>query len=787
MRIVGVTASSLRKAWEIPRSPLPGIVDPGPLWLGVLVLLWVSLPSAVRSAEVSYNRDILPILSAKCFGCHGVDAGQRQAGLRLDIATDAYAVRSGRRAIVPGKPQASELMRRLQSSDADVVMPPVTSEQTLTANERGLLRRWIAAGAEYEQHWAFIPPIQSPVPSAGRWAVNQIDGFVMARLRVAGLTPQSRASDEMLIRRVSFDLTGLPPSLGEVDRFVADPSPDAYERVVDRLLSSPRYGERMAAWWLDGARYGDSHGYDNDLENSQWPWRNWVLDAWNQSKPFDEFTIEQLAGDLLPQPREDQVLATGFNRNHRIQTEDGAIDEEWRTEYVIDRVETMGAVWLGLTLGCARCHDHKYDPIEQREFYQLFAMFNNLDEKGFINNLRGSAEPRVRYRQSQFAAAAEKIGREIAEDKERAVAMAALESQHPWVMVMREMAEPRQAFVLRRGQYDAPGEPVRPGLPAALAGKVARQAGTRLELARWLVSGRHPLTGRVLVNRLWEQLFGTGIVKSSENLGVQSAWPSHPALLDWLAVALVENGWDVKQLLRWMVTSSTYCQQPVVDQQRLEMDPDNRLLSRGSRVRLTAEMVRDQALVVSGLLCEELQGPSVRPYQPGGLWEEVEKRGTFQRSEGQGLYRRSLYTAIRRTVVSPQMLLFDMPSREVCAVQRSRTNTPLQALALMNDVTYVEASKKLAERMWYAGNALGARIDWGFRCVTQRRASAAERRVLLAGYHRRLDYFQRHPERAAELLQQGQSEVADGIDARELAALTTVANILLNLDEIINK
>ncbi len=597
--------------------------------LAVLVL-----GGSVVRGEVSYNRDVLPILSAKCFACHGVDKARRKADLRLDVRKEALADRDGVRAIVPGKPDHSELIRRIFTADADEAMPPAEEGRPLVEKERRILKQWIAEGAVYERHWAFQMPRKNLVPDSGEWGRNEIDGFIFARLVEAKLAPQNPASWEQLIRRVSLDLTGLPPTIDEVDSFLADESERAYERVVDRLLHSPRYGERMAMWWLDGARYGDSHGYDNDLENSQWPWRNWVIDAFNNDKPFDQFTVEQLAGDLLPDADEDQVLATGFNRNHRIQTEDGAIDEEWRTEYVIDRVETMGAVWMGLTLGCARCHDHKFDPISQKEFYQLFALFNNLDEKGFINNLRGSAEPRVRYRAKQFQETTAAIKARVKEKGARDKALTQLGARHPMVMVMREMEKPRKAFVLVRGQYDAHGEEVTPGLPEALPPLPKGEQVNRLTFARWLVNGRHPLTARVVVNRLWEQMFGVGIVESSENLGVQAEWPSHPDLLDWLAADLVDSAWDIKRLLRKMVTSATYRQSHVMDENRLSRDPKNRLLSRGPRVRLQAEMVRDQALAISGLLFEQVGGPSVHPYQPAGLWKEVEKRGTYQQSKG---------------------------------------------------------------------------------------------------------------------------------------------------------
>lgn len=755
-----------------------------PLRETLLLFVVLLVCRAVPAADVTYNRDVLPILSNKCFKCHGADSAQRKAGLRLDVRDSATADRDGSVVISPGKPDDSELVRRIRSNDPDEAMPP-TGEDPLTLKEKRVLQSWIKQGAVYEKHWAFLAPRKATVPESD-WGLNEIDRFVHRQLREADLEPQRPASREQWIRRVTFDLTGLPPTLEDVDGFLSDRSDKAFEKVVDRLFKSPRYGERMALWWLDGAHYGDSHGYDNDLENSQWPWRNWIIEAFNSNKPFDEFTVEQLAGDLLPNATESQILATAFNRNHRIQTEDGAIDEEWRTEYVIDRVETMGAVWMGLTLGCCRCHDHKFDPISQREFYQLFSLFNNLDEKGFINNLRGAAEPRIRYRAAKYQREFAALKKSEQTPAETENAKQKLEAQHPFVMVMRDMEKPRQAFVLLRGQYDSHGEPVSPGLPSALptddAGKV-----TRLSFARWLVNGRHPLTARVTVNRLWEQLFGTGLVKSSENFGVQADWPSHPNLLDWLAVDFVQSGWDVKALLRKMVLSATYRQDHSVDARRLRLDPENRLLSRGPRIRLQAEMIRNQALAVSGLLHEQLGGPSVKPYQPAGLWEEVEKRGTFQQDHGTRLYRRSLYTTIRKTVAPPDMVLFDMPSREVCTVKRARTNTPLQALSLLNNVTYVEASRKFAERILKSGSTPDEQIVWAFRRATQRSPTEKEKVILMRGYERRLKVFRASIDSATELVKQGEAPTSEEFDKAELAAMTTVASVLLNLDEVINK
>ena len=635
--------------------------------------------------------------------------------------------------------------------------------------------------------WSFNEPEKQTLPEKSLWGVNEIDFFIFDRLKVEDLLPQRPASKEEWLRRVSLDLTGLPATTDEIDAFISDRSDHAFERVVERLLASFRYGERMASWWLDGARYGDSHGYDNDLENSQWPWRNWVIESFNSNKSFDVFTIEQLAGDLLPNSTNDQTIATGFNRNHRIQTEGGAIDEEWRTEYVIDRVETMGTVWLGLTLSCARCHDHKYDPITQKDFYQFFALFNNLDEKGFINNLRGSAEPRIRYKAQEFEVNSEKIRAEIKDKGSQEKEIAKLEQLFPTVMIMKEMPEPRKAFVLDRGQYDSPTEEVFPGLPKSLPSLQEGENMNRLGLARWLVNGRNPLTSRVIVNRLWAQFFGNGIVLTTEDLGTQSERPSHPELLDWLAVDFVEHGWNIKRLIKKMVLSSTYSQTHSVDKNRLQKDPINRFLSRGPRQRLQAEMIRDQALEISGLLVEKQGGPSVWTYQPKGLWEEIEKRGKFVQDHGEKLYRRTLYTRIRRTVPHPSMVLFDMPSREVCSVLRARSNTPLQALSLLNNITYVEAAKKFAERMMLNGKSIKDQLRWGFRTATSRYPNESEMTILLKGYERRLMHYEQNPDLAKDLLLVGVSKISNELDVIRVGAMTTAANLILNLDEIINK
>ena len=635
--------------------------------------------------------------------------------------------------------------------------------------------------------WTYVKPVQPIIPKNAGWGHNVIDFFIFQKMKGVGLSPEKEASKEEWLRRVTFDLTGLPPSITEIDSFLNDDSNDAFDTVVNKLLGSSRYGERMAAWWLDGARYGDSHGYDNDLENSQWPWRNWVIESFNKNKPFNVFTIEQLAGDLLPNPSNDQLIATGFNRNHRIQTEGGAIDEEWRTEYVIDRVETMGTVWMGLTLSCARCHDHKYDPITQREFYELFAFFNNLDEKGFINNLRGSADPKVRYKEQEFNHKVSKIRSNESEKSDQDKKISEIERSYPYVMVMREMPERRKAFILKGGQYDSVGEEVFPDLPSSLSERSNDSLMNRMDLAKWLVDGNHPLTSRVIVNRIWALFFGTGIVSSTENFGVRSSPPSNSKLLDWIAVDFVENGWDIKRLIKQITMSAAYRQKHAVNSKSLKVDPDNRLISRGPRLRLESEMIRDQALFVSGLLVGKIGGPSYWVYQPVGLWRDIEKRGTFKQDHGEKLYRRSLYSRIRRTVPNPSMAIFDMPSREVCNVKRSSSNTPLQALSLLNSVTHVEAAKKLGERMMQLDGDLEDKIYWGFRSVTSRSPEDFEVKVLVDGYRRRLSHFESDHSQADALIKVGESDVLSSLSSVELAAMTTVANVLLNLDEAINK
>ena len=963
-------------------------------------------PYAATAAEapipetIEFNRDIRPILSDKCFTCHGPDEANRKTVMRFDKREGAFAELSGGRfAIVPGKPDDSELIRRITAENEAVRMPPVYSGRTLSDREKTLLRRWIGQGAQWQKHWSFLAPKRPDLPHVenSSWVRNAVDAFVLHRLDVEGLQPAPEADGARLLRRVTLDLTGLPPTPAELDAFVKDDSPKAYEKVVDRLLASPRYGERMAARWLDAARYADTNGYQTDAEREMWRWRDWVIDAFNANMRFDEFTVDQIAGDMLPHPTLDQKIATGFNRNHRGNGEGGIIPEEYAVEYVVDRVETTSTVWLGLTLGCARCHDHKYDPLKQKEFYSVFAYFNNVPERGnafkygnsppFIaaptrdeqaqlaeldgriatakktfaalqpeieraqrlweqplaggppvdwalsdgliaryrldnaltaelfgpearkesekkgnpaardgepvfaagklgraiqldgkayidagdvakfgfydkftlaawvepqaadgaivsrttdeddaesygykgyglylkdgkvqgnlvlrwlddalrvetknplrlnawqhvmltydgsrlasgvkiyvdgveqeltvvldemnqefrvaNPLRiGAAGPNTRFRgsiddvriydrcltpaQAAIVASAQSVNEIAAIDSaSRTPAQAdklrlcfldeyapepvraawkqlrqlhlereQLSDSFPTVMVMQERETRRETHVLKRGAYDAPQEKVEPGVPAVLPALPDGAPNNRLGFARWLVDPANPLTARVTVNRFWQMFFGMGLVKTVEDFGSQGEWPTHPELLDWLATEFVQSGWDVKGIVKTIVMSATYRQSSKADAGQLERDPENRLLARGPRFRLPAEMLRDQALAVSGLLVEELGGPSVKPYQPAGLWSEMAGSSDYPQDHGDKLYRRSLYTFWRRTIPPPSMMNFDAAGREACTVRATRTNTPLQALNLMNDVTFVEASRVLAERMMKEG------------------------------------------------------------------------------------
>ncbi len=1011
---------------------------------GVAVLAAVCVP-VLCAQGVEFNRDIRPIFSDKCYTCHGPDKANRKSKLRFDTEAGAKQDLGGHFAIVPGDPAKSELVRRITAEKPAMRMPPVWSGYKLTDSEIGLIRRWIEQGANWEKHWAFIPPKRRPLPEVQdrSWPRNAIDNFVLARLEREGLTHSPEADRERLIRRVTLDLTGLPPTPSEIDAFLSDKSPGAYEKVVDRLLTSPRYGERMAGRWLDAARYADTNGYQTDAERSMWRWRDWVIDAFNRNIPFDRFTVEQIAGDMLPNATLDQRIATGFNRNHRGNGEGGIIPEEYAVEYVVDRVDTTATVWLGLTLGCARCHDHKYDPFTQKEFYQVFAYFNNIPEKGKawkygnsppvvpaptpaqqaeLNAIEAklaaaesaftSMNPELARAQAEWEKSAassapvdwmvsrgivvqrrlagsgtfdgtraievdvdDSIARfgfydkftlsawirptaptgaivtraqDVAEgegyglylkdrkvqvnlvqrwlddalrvETERAIELdqwhhvlmtydgsrvadgvkiyvdgvpqqlkvnlddlnqsfdakeplrigagggpenrfqgqmrdvrvhkvvltpdeaavvatdvavgsiaqipaakrtraqsdkvalyflernateqirdawrrvaelreqkARMIESFPTVMVMLERPTPRETFVLIRGAYDRPGDKVGPGMPAALPPLPAGCPNNRLGFAKWLVDPSNSLTARVTVNRFWQTYFGVGLVKTVEDFGSQGEWPVNLDLLDWLATEFVRTGWDIKAMQRLIVTSATYRQSSKATPELVQRDPENRLLARGPRFRLPAELVRDQALAVAGLLVEKIGGPSVKPYQPAGLWKEL-GGDDYKQDSGEGLYRRSLYTFWKRTAPPPSMVNFDAAGREACTVRETRTNTPLQALDLMNDVAYVEASRVLAERMMCDGGATPEdRIAFAFRLVTARRPRSDETAILSASFHHYLDRFHTNQAAAVKLLSEGEHKRDERLDVRQLAAYTSVASLILNLDEAVTK
>lgn len=836
-------------------------------------LLALALTAGLRAAEtIDFNRQILPILSDACFHCHGPDAATREAKLRLDQREGIFRTREDVTVVVPGKPEASELILRISSPHEDEVMPPRKASRQLKPAEIDLLKRWVAAGAPWGTHWAFTPPQRPAVPPAPPPAAaapapvirNPIDAFVVARLARESLTQGPEAARETLLRRVTLELTGVPPTPAEVEAFLADQSPDAYERVVDRLLASPRYGERWAWDWLDVARYADTNGFQGDPERTMWPWRDWVVNAINANMPYDQFTIEQLAGDLLPDATREQKLASGFHRNNMFNGEGGRIPEETRVENVFDRVETTAMVWLGLTFTCARCHDHKYDPISQKDYYALYDIFNQMSETG-RNQGGGQVPPvmdmstpaeqeRVKRANAKLDAIAKRVeafelkkfprdeGKPVADSPDAIKLPGNLYATHAKVeprrrningllealphfkttepdpeyaklleehiaavrerdnataritrvMIMDELKEPRETFVLNRGNYESKtDQKVAGAVPALFRG--ARNAGggpeariNRLDLARWLVSPENPLVARVTVNRVWQAFFGHGFVKTAEDFGVQSEPPSHPELLDWLATEFVARGWDMKALHRLIATSATYRQSSRVTLTLLERDPENRLLARGPRHRLPSWMLRDQALAAAGLLNEQRGGPAVKPYQPEGIWEEATfGKKTYQQDHGAALYRRSLYVFWRR-IVGPTTF-FDAGARQVCTVKVARTNTPLHALVTLNDPAFVEAARVLAQGVSVAAEIDAAKLDYAFRVVTARFPTPQERGILQGRLATLRRQFAADPDAAKQLAAVGEAARPESLDPVEHAAWTALCSLLLNLDETLTR
>ncbi|TCO91331.1 cytochrome c [Chthoniobacter flavus] len=1025
-----------------------------------LFLAAVGHVPAAHGEKLQFNRDIRPILSDNCFACHGTDSKKREAGLRLDIPESAFKANDdGDIAITPGDIAKSEVWQRIISDDKDDMMPPPKAHKTLTAGQKDTIKHWIEQGAKYQKHWAFEAPLKPPVPelrSPNSDLRNPIDAFIDERLQKEGLTPSPEADRETLLRRVTFDLSGLPPTPAETDAFLADKSPDAYDKVVDRLLANRHYGEHMAHYWLDQARYGDTHGLHLDNERSMWPYRDWVVDAYNRNLPFDQFTIDQVAGDLIPNATREQIIASGFNRCNVTTSEGGSIDAEYVFRYAVDRTATTVNTWLGLTAQCAVCHDHKFDPISQKEFYQLYSFFHStadpamdgnklltppilklttpeqarklaeseakisstekaikdaltkveytdpataqprppIEEKETVwldDDFPAGAKPQVAgdpikwvtaeegpvfsgkralkrigkgmvqdfysggaapleippdgklfayvyldptdppkavmlqyhkgdwlhravwgdYEAIQFGKAnttervnmgalpntglwtrlevdAEKLGlkpgdlitglaytqfdgtvywdkagvsgridpaanpttsqlaweklhdgkntpelpadinkifrgtgrnarneaqknalrdyylanvyagaRATFEPLDRALAEAkkerdGIDNVVPATLVMADMPQPRDSFIMIRGQYDKPGEQVHSNVPAMFPPLANATNPTRLDLARWLVAPENPLTARVTVNRLWQQFFGIGIVKTSADFGSQGEPPSHPELLDWLAVTFRESGWDVKALVRRIVTSATYRQSSAASSELWKRDPENRLLARGPRFRLDAEEIRDNALYVSGLLVDKEGGKGARTYQPPNIWEPVGFVGSntreYKQDHGEALYRRTLYCFLKRTAPPPFMTTFDAPSREQFCTRRERSDTPLQALQLMNDVQHFESARALAGRiLTEGGESSPARITWAFRTVVGRHPNDHETLIIWSALEKHLARYQKDPAAAKAAVHNGESTPPANLPEPELAAWTLVANLLLNLDETVTK
>jgi hypothetical protein len=860
------------------------------LWFALAICLMAELASADERGAIQFNRDIRPILSQNCFKCHGPDKNEREADLRLDTQEGLFGKALGGTPVAPKKPSESTLLRRIKSTDPDEHMPPPDSGKELTAEQVAILERWIMAGAEWQGHWAYIPPerpqLSAVEPSPPGVIRNDIDRLVQANLREQKLTPAVEADRITLTRRLFFDLTGLPPKPEEVNSFVNDQSIDAYERLVDRLLASPHYGERMAIYWLDLVRFGDTIGYHSDNPRNITPYRDYVIAASNNNKPFNQFTIEQLAGDLIPTATTEQKVASAYNRLLMTTEEGGAQPKEYAAKYMADRVRNVSAVWLGATMGCAECHDHKFDPFSTKDFYSLAAFFADVREtpvgKREPGMLLGSEEQRAELKKldeslaslrgklntdtPELAAAQaewERAVRELAEedtadekaaakqqptprprrarrnaqpvdrykppkevldivlldadkrtdDQRKKVAahyrtiailldpvraeLASTEKKRTEVFehipkTQVTMAEkPRDIRILPRGNWlDDSGDIVSPAVPHFLRQlDVSNRRATRMDLALWLTSRDNPLVARVLVNRLWMLFFGQGVSKSMEDFGAQGEWPTNPELLDWLAVDFMDNGWDIKRLVRMMVTSHTYRQTSAPTAEQKSLDPLNRYFSRQSRFRLDAEMVRDNALAVSGLLVLNIGGESAKPYQPAGYWDFLNfPKRTWQHDIGDNQYRRGLYTFWQRTFLHPSLLAFDAPTREECTAERVRSNVPQQALVLLNDPSYVEAARVLAERTLREASASDdERLNWLYRRVLSRLPKEAERHVLLDLLKKHRDEYASNRPAAEKLNAAGIAPVAKDLDAAELAAWTSIARIMLNLHEAITR
>ncbi len=823
-----------------------------------------NLPSDVAEAyeqlpeKIDYGFDVKPILSDRCYACHGPDEGSRQAGLRLDDETSAFtALSNGKFPFVKNKPFQSESIKRILSNDPSLIMPTPESKISLTAKEKAIIVKWIEQGAEWKPHWSFVKPEKAALPEVKSQALvqNPIDHFVLQKLEQNKLTLSEKADKTTLLRRVYFDLIGLPPSVEAVNAFLKDESENAFEKVVDALLKSPRFGERWAWDWLDAARYADTNGFQKDPERKMWPWRTWVINAFNNNMPYDQFTIEQLAGDLMPNATTNQIIATAFNRNHSFNGEGGRIVEETRVENVFDRLETTGTIWMGLTFKCTRCHDHKFDPITQKEYFQFYDYFNQTSETGHSES-QGMIPPVLdlsstidKEELKKLEDYLELLGNEITmiEDKkfkgkiegvqlspalqmlsgsalnqlkidpsERSPyylkeVISALEKTEPSytkkikelskalnktrgrarrnlrVMVMDELKEPRTTYILGKGIFDNHLDSVTAGVPAILPPLSADAPNNRLGLAKWLVSKEHPLTARVTVNRYWQAFFRNGLVKTPDDFGLQGSLPTHPELLDWLAVDFIENGWDLKRLFKQIVSSATYQQSSKVSKELYEIDPENKMLARAPRYRLPSWMMRDQALFASGLLKNKIGGKSVKPYQPSGIWEEASfGKQIYKQDHGDNLYRRTLYTFWKR-IAGPTML-FDNATRQSCSVKQSLTNSPQHALVTMNDVTYLEAARVIAQNTLTQKTTAKERLDYAFKTITSRYPQEKEAQILQTKLSEfKTDFEDTDTKEVEDFIATGEFPVNKDLNKVDYAAYTTLCSMILNLDETITK
>jgi len=756
----------------------------------------VDMANAKKQKEnlISYNRDIRPVLSDKCFSCHGPDVSKVKAGLRLDLPASAFAElekNKGHFAIVPGSPDKSELIKRVSSNDPAVMMPvPESHLARLTTDEIKLFSKWIEQGAKYEKHWAFVAPVKEALPEVdhNKWVKNEIDPFILEKMEAKGFSPNETASREALIKRAYADITGLAPSFEELNEWRNNTSENWYAQLLDKLLQKPAYGEKMALLWMDLARYADSYGFQDDNIRSQWPWRDWVINAFNTNMHYDQFLTQQIAGDLLPNASKSNILATAFFRNHKYTEEGGVIEEEYRVSYNIDKTRTYGKAILGVTIECAQCHDHKYDPFSNKDYYQLYAFFNMSKEKGYEGDVSVSTpakNPKLFITKEEQTKILSFINHVDTNKLEVSV-------MGDWKI--GDTVKARPTYILSRGSYDAPTTvEVKPtALESIMPFDTLKYERNRLGLAKWTVEKKNPLTARVFVNFIWQEIFGKGIVKTSSDYGLQGQLPSHPALLDWLAVDFMEHNWDIKYLVKKILSSNTYQQSSVVSKKQLEQDPENLYYTRSPRIRFKAEIVRDWVLGTSGILNPTIGGPSVKPYQPKGVWESTTSgRGvlaSYKQDHGPAIYRRGLYTFIKLTAPPPSMMIFDASNRDQCEAKRASTNTPLQALTMLNDPAVLEASRVLAENISIGNKTLEDKLEQAFETIVIRKPSRFERNKLMDYCQKQVTFFNTNAALLKNTLTVGEYQhPTKKYNEAEAAALMKTILILYNLEETITK